>query len=360
METRKRRKAWVAVVAAAVGLAAGSARGDEGVMAGLDYPSFGVSLIGPTGWSGKFVVSKYVVARWLREDPGEHGPRGVVEIRALPAKGMTLREFADLVGKQIGGGVVDKSMKVDGAAAWRLDAGQQDGDVVVRDALRPRGAVVGEHDGVLYAILGGGLPWEDWRGAVRQVADRWKWIAIEPPWKRLRYLEVRPLLMDGRVVVPLPVGMGPAEPERGPNDADDRASLSMYDFKRGGDDFAMSLALDERRDGEAIDAYRDRLLRSVRARANAPLEWREVPELTARRMTPLLKVAGPADGGGTTYERYACIEQDDRHALVVKFTIVAADDEERDFYARQTAYMLREMEVTHGAAPFRAENDRGR
>ena len=134
---------------------------------------------------------------------------------------MTLGQFADAVAKQIGGGaaVVDRSVTVDGAMAWRLDAGQPEGDVVVRDPLQAHGAVVVEHDGVLYAVLGGGLPWEDWRGAIRQVLGRWKWIAIEPPWKRLRYLEARPLLLGGRIAVPLPVGMGVAGADRGWGDA---------------------------------------------------------------------------------------------------------------------------------------------
>lgn len=345
-----RRAAGLAV---AIGIATTAARGDE--IAGLDYPSFGVSLIGPTGWAGKFVAGKYVVARWQKEDDETLTVRGVVEIRALPAGGMTLRQFADMVGKQFGGEVVDKSLKVDGAAAWRLEVPQPDESRGA--AMRLRGAVVVEHDGVMYAVLGAGTPGVDWLAAVRQVLGRWKWIPIESPAKRLRYLDARAVLLDGRVSVPLPVGMGMAEADRSWNDPADAVTLGLCNFKRGGDDFEMTVRLEDLREGETIETYRERLIGSLRTRTSLPLDWREVPDREGRRATQLTKVSENPDGT-KNYDQYACFEAGGHQAIVVTFRVVAADDEELGFYAHQAAYMLREMEVLQKPAATGADNGR--
>jgi hypothetical protein len=192
----------------------------------------------------------------------------------------------------------------------------------------------------MYAIIGSGLPGEQWLPAAREVVGEWKWIAVETPAKRLRYVEAWALMLHGLVRVSLPVGMGMAEVDKSWNESAESVSLGLCNYKKGGDDLMMTASVQDLRAGESMEGFRARLREMLKEGWKKPVEWHAVPEWTKKMETDLVEVEKGI------YEQYACAEVGaDQRAVVLRFRIATEDEDDQAFYARQVAYIIREFSV---------------
>lgn len=163
-----------------------------------DFPSFGVSLAGPKGWTRLYETELLQVARWGQPDGQTSKPHGLLQATVARTEDRTLKEYAEFLRDNFKATLSDKMTTLDGEPAYAMSV-----------ATRPKGlqfshALVAQHGALFYVLSA----WSDnekyYAAELESVRQNWKWAKIEEPSAHLELGEKPLPLFRNLLLIKLP------------------------------------------------------------------------------------------------------------------------------------------------------------
>jgi hypothetical protein len=316
IETRKTFRAIAALVLLAfIASAAGGAESE----ALRRFPVEGLALHPPKGWDELSREDSMKVVAWRRSDAGARDSAMIV-VEAGRPKEPTALATANAFAKSWGGTVLPEPTTLDGVEAVRVQAKNDRGR-----SLRPTEAVICQHRGFVYMLMGGAVPGRSVADDVDAVRRSWKWIEFASPHEHLALGKPMSAL-GGAVEVTPPVLMSVDREATSPKSL----HMVLTNFARGKTDFFMLAQLAPRTEGETFEQLKARFAEGVRDK----FELKQTPRWHARegqagrvvmdRFTVSRQALGFDERAGeatTAQVIWAMLLLDEHRLVLVNFTL---------------------------------------
>jgi hypothetical protein len=291
----------------------------------LDFPARGIRLTAPAGWrrivgdQGKSVVS------WASPDSTPADPRAVIKVEAARGLDATAEASARKLAADWGGTVSAEKLVLDGEPAFRVLAAN------TTPALKPVEGIVASHNGFLYMVLGGVTAGHECHRQIEEIAKGWKWEELVAPSEHLDFWPQPLAALDGHALLNHPVDMHFYETKH----PDRILDLGLYDMRTNTTPFLAYVQLMPMPQDKSFAAFADSFLQGLNERkmVDDTLVWRRFPQDSTRLVTPSVHSAsGSQKLKQEVYMKFATLQLDRGHVVLINFTIVPADEKERERY----------------------------
>lgn len=345
---RRRARVWVPSVFIMAGWAlpislarAAPPASNPATQAKLRFPTYGVALDAPAGWTRVPEGGPGHVARWALVDQARKSAKAFLVVEVFPGGKGDLDTHARSLARKAGARVLQAGKTLGGQRTLSLATpGRLAG-------MRPRYALVGARGSHIY-VLGVIAPTSDAAAAVLEPVRRsWTWIKTERPEGHLRLMPKPVAIFENLVTMRFPELARPV----GGRSAQ-KMSLHIYDCVAGKPAMVIEIDRIPKNPGMPAEQWMSALARLLADRLGL-----DKPPTVSKRLdgpfrvifdplpAPLPKEMMPGNGPGPTV-RYAMIVPNDQTVLSLTFFVPPNTKQ-----ATQAYYALAERMLASAALP---------
>jgi hypothetical protein len=288
----------------------------------LDFPTRGFRLerVALAGWRQNQDEKGKTVVQWISPDSQPGNLRGLVTVEAARGTEPTARAAARGLASDWGGKVAADKVVLDGEPAFKVVATNK------TPALNPVLGIVAMHGGYLYLIMGGVRAGGECQKEVEELINGWRWQNLVRPSEHLGFLPQPVAALGGLITINYPKDMH----RYGAEHPDSTLDVGLYDIQLGGSSFEALIQRAPSPPG-GIAAVKDPFLKTFNQKkmCDTALTWHERNGDSTRLVTASLHSSiASKETKGNSFLKWALIQLDREHLVVINFTIGAKDENE--------------------------------
>jgi len=284
-------------------------------------PTFGIAFDAPAKWQ---VVPKDAlnrVAIFSSPDSTPENTRQMLAVLCEKGESGNTIEVAMQLAKNWGGKITEHGLGLDGADALRVE----------RDptpSFRFTEAIVAEHNGHRFYIMGGAARGGSCHDEVELVRRTWKWTDVESPARYLEFHKEPISELGGKIKINYPLvacTLQTKVPET-------NISIAIPNINEDLPDVEVAVKLDEFPPGGNFESIKEAIAKNGQQefKTREPFRWTDLPGTPRRSITQSADY--PLGGRPGATLTWAIVDLDGKRFALINFTIFARNPQDRPAY----------------------------
>jgi hypothetical protein len=261
----------------------------------------------------------------------------MIKVEAGRGPDATAEKSARELAADWGGTVSTEKLMLDGEPGFRVLAANDS------PALKPVEGIVAGHNGYVYMVLGGVSAGHECHRQIEEITKGWKWEKMVSPSEHLDFWPQPKLALGGHVVLNHPMDMHFYATEH----PDRVLDLRLFDMRENTWPFSAYVQLAPIPQGKTYRAVAEQFLRGLNEQkiVDDKAVWQLFDQESTRRVTSSVHSAiASQELKHDAYMKYAIVELDRDHLVLINFTISPADKKERQRYDAAADAMVQSVQ----------------